>query len=50
MRTRSIIAAFKQKEPEDARNDVIDDGLAGYAAVDAAGQLATTWALLKAEK
>ena len=41
MRTRSIIVEF---------NDVMDDGLAGYAAVDAAGKATTTWALLKSKK
>jgi hypothetical protein len=30
--------------------DVIDDGLAGYAAVDAAGKATTTWALLKSKQ
>jgi len=31
-------------------NDVMDNGLAGYAAVDAAGKATTTWALLKTLK
>lgn len=57
MRTPSIIAAFLDEVgfftealSEDELNDVMDDGLAGYAAVEAAGKLATTWALLKAKK
>ena len=29
------------------KNDVMDKGLAVYAAVDAAGKATTTWALLK---
>ncbi|MDE0424391.1 MAG: hypothetical protein OXN25_05945 [Candidatus Poribacteria bacterium] len=44
------VQVFTEALSEDELNAVMDDGLAGYAAVDAAGKLATTWALLKAQK
>ena len=50
MRTRLIIVALEEKQSEDELNDVMENGLADYAAVDATGKLATTWALLKAKK
>lgn len=40
-----IIVAYSEKQNE--RNDVMENGLAGYAAVDAVGKLATTWALVE---
>ena len=43
------VGFFTEALSEDELNDVMDDGLAGYAAVEAAGKLATTWALLKAK-
>ena len=43
-----IIVESEKKQNE--RNDVMENGLAGYAAVDAVGKLATTWALLKTKR
>ena len=44
------VGFFTEALSEDELNDVMENGLADYAAVDAAGKLATTWALLKAKK
>ena len=41
---------FTEALSETERNDVMDNGLAGYAAVDAAGKTTTTWAFLKPKK
>ncbi|MDE0681542.1 MAG: hypothetical protein OXI63_01385, partial [Candidatus Poribacteria bacterium] len=41
------VGFFTEALSEDELNDVMDSGLAGYAAVDAAGKATTTWALLK---
>ena len=51
MRTRltivgSEVGFFRKALSEDELNDVMDDGLIGYTAVDPTGK-ATTWALLK---
>ena len=44
------VGFFTEALSEDELNDVMDNGLAGYAAVDAAGKATTTWALLKTKK
>ena len=44
------VGFFTEALSEDELNDVMENGLANYAAVDAAGKLATTWALLKTKK
>jgi len=44
------VGFFTQALSEDELNDVMENGLAGYAAVDAAGKVATTWAALKTKK
>ena len=43
-----IIVESEEKEKE--LDDVVENGLAGYAAVDVVGKLATTWALLKTKR
>ena len=40
-----IIVAYSEKQ--NGRSDVTENGLADYAAVDAVGKLATTWALVE---
>lgn len=39
-----------ESEARKKRNDVVENGLADYGAVDAVGKLATTWALLKTKR
>ena len=41
------VGFFTEALSEDELNDVMDNGLAEYAAVEAAGKATTTWALLK---
>ena len=41
------VGFFTEALSEDELNDVMDNGLAGYAAVEATGKATTTWALLK---
>ncbi len=41
------VGFFTEALSKDELNDVMDSGLAVYAAVDAAGKATTTWALLK---
>ena len=44
------VGFFTEALSEDELNDVMDNGLADYAAVEAAGKATTTWALLKSKK
>ena len=44
------VGFFTEALSENELNDVMDNGLAGYAAVEAAGKATTTWALLKTKK
>ena len=44
------VGFFTEALSEDELNDVIDNGLAGYAAVEATGKATTTWAFLKTKK
>ncbi len=44
------VGFFTEALSKDQLNDVLENGLADYAAVEAAGKLTTTWALLKAKK
>ena len=43
-----IIVESEEKEKE--LDDVVENGLADYVAVEAVGKLATTWALLKTKR
>lgn len=44
------VGFFTEALSADELNDVMENGLADYAAVGAAGKLATTWAFLKSKK
>ena len=48
MRMPLIIVGSEEQEKE--LNDVVENGLAGDAAVDTAGELVITWTLLKTKK